>query len=185
MNINISILTLIIFINKFFCINNNNNNNYNNSNYNNNNNNNNNFICLNSLSCSYKGKCISNTKCECEKYYTNFIEKNNFQCNYKLLSKKKLFLFSFFFGPFGIDHLYKGNIFKCLIKIILPSLIIIIGSILLYLSKKNNIFFYALLGKLFDILGTIIIIFWWLFDWIFILTMKEKDYNGYFVFNDI
>ncbi len=139
------------------------------------------FVCNSSLSCSNQGDCLNNTHCECHPgFYTLFnhdINPNYYQCNYAQRSKKTAFLLSFFFGPLSFDCFYLGKDILGYFKLILPSILILIGITLFVIGKSKSKPAYQVIGRVIEFIATIIIIVWWFIDWIMIASDSKKDLN--------
>ncbi len=90
------------------------------------------FECQNSTSCFNHGKCLNTTHCKCSDYYTTIYNKDNIQCNYLKLSKKRAFLLSFFLGSSGVDHFYIGNFILGMIKLLTPLVLIFVSLLIFY-----------------------------------------------------
>ena len=139
------------------------------------------FICNSSLSCSNQGVCLNSTHCECYPgYFTLFnyeINPHYLQCNYAQKSKKTAFLLSFFLGPLSFDSFYLGNDMLGYFKLILPSILILIGITLFVVGKSKSKLSYQIVGRVIEFIATIIIIIWWFVDWIMIVSNAKKDLN--------
>jgi len=147
------------------------------------------FACHDNSTCNYHGKCYNNSICICDPYFTTYSKKGsmrfNFtQCNYRQLGVKNIFLLSFFLGPFSFEHFVMGNYLKGISKLIVPMILILIGTSVFILGKIKNSSNLQIIGKSLELLATLIIIFWWLIDWILILCGYYKDNRNVDLYND-
>lgn len=145
--------------------------------------------CINESSCNYRGRCFNETLCKCDPYFTTYYNKDamkfNFtQCNYKQISLKTVFALSFFLGPMSFEHILIGNIATGIVKIIFPMIFILIGNSIFIMGKLKNNNGLQTSGKVFELVGTLIIIIWWFIDWILILSGYYKDNKNVDLFND-
>jgi hypothetical protein len=62
-------------------------------------------------------------------------------------------------------------------KLILPSILILIGITLFVIGKSKSKPVYQVIGRVIEFIATIIIIVWWLIDWIMIISDSKKDLN--------
>jgi len=148
------------------------------------------LFCTNNSSCNNHGFCYNNTLCKCDQFYTTYYKKdlmkNNFtQCNYLQLGLKSIFALSFFLGPLSLEHILMGNILTGIVKLVFPMILILIGNSVFILGKFKNSNKLQILGKIFELLATIIIILWWITDWILIISGHYKDHKGVDFYNDL
>ena len=140
------------------------------------------YLCLDSSSCSKNGICLNKTHCNCSKGYKTIIIQevfpSLFQCNYFQKSKLTAFLISFFLGPLSFDQFYLGNNILGLIKLFIPSSLILVGVSMFIIGKKNDSRTIQICGKILEFNATILLIIWWFIDWILILSNYYKDLNN-------
>jgi TM2 domain-containing membrane protein YozV len=140
------------------------------------------FVCLNSTSCSSNGLCQNSTHCQCSEGMSTLYDKSSnphsFQCNYNQKSRKIAFLLSFFLGPLSFDQFYLGNNFLGLVKLLLPSSLILIGISLFVIGKAKKNYDCQFTGRVFEFIATVFIILWWLIDWILIISNSYSDLNS-------
>lgn len=94
------------------------------------------------------------------------------------MSKQRAFLLSFFLGPLAIDQFYLGNNFVGLMKLMVPSCLILIGMSLFVLGKTKNNYEIQFTGRAFEFVATLLIILWWLIDWCLIAANAYRDLNN-------
>jgi hypothetical protein len=145
--------------------------------------------------CGTNANSINETHCLCDDYYiapnsTNlkifeYNSENLNQCTYKQLSLKKTFLLSFFLGPLAIDQMYIGNLSQGILKLAIPLILISAGTLLYYQGRNRNKTTILVIGKIMEFGASIILIAWWLLDWILISRNMYRDQNGLEIFNDL
>jgi len=143
------------------------------------------FSCQNSTNCFNHGKCYNTTHCICRDYYSTVYNTDNIQCNYLKLSKKKAFLLSFFFGSSGVDHFYIGNFILGMIKLLTPLVLIFVSLLLFYSGKKRGSNIMMIIGKMIELLASVILISWWIVDWILVIRDYYMDNNSVNLFDDL
>jgi hypothetical protein len=145
------------------------------------------YICNDHSNCNYNGTCLNSSHCLCNEYYLTLtnIPPFRIQCNYNQLSQSTAFLISFFLGPTGMDHIYIGKYYLGILKLFIPFSLIITGNIFFIIGQRKTADRMKIVGKLLEFSATIIIIFWWLIDWILFLTNIHKDENDISLYSDI
>lgn len=139
------------------------------------------YTCNNSDSCSNNGKCLNLTHCQCNLGYITILNSefnpHFFQCNYSKKSRTYAFLLSFFLGPLSMDCLYLGDNLLGMLKLTIPSALILIGVTFFVIGKTKDNIIYQVIGRVVEFIATLIIIIWWLIDWILIAANVKKDLN--------
>jgi hypothetical protein len=145
-------------------------------------------------SCGQNARILNDTHCACEDYFISpnttdirhypFDQHNITTCSYKQLSLKKTFLLSFFLGPLAIDQMYLGNIGRGVMKLVIPLALIAVGTLLYYQGRNRNKNKVLIIGKVMESLATIVLVAWWVLDWILISGNVYRDQNDLEIFND-
>ncbi len=145
------------------------------------------YTCNTPSDCNYRGECLDKNTCKCFDYYTTIHNTSNKQCIHKQLSLKTVFCLSFFFGPMGIDQHFLGNTALGILKILLPLIFILTSATLCELGKKKKYkkSSMLLIGRLFEILSSILILVWWIIDCVLILEGYYSDEKNIRLFNDL
>ena len=145
-----------------------------------------NSVCVNNSSCSNNGYCLNSTHCKCLEGYTTLKNQEQnpdfYQCSYYQKNKKIAFLLSFFLGPLSFDHFYLGNNTLGYCKLFIPCFFIILGVSIFIMGKTKASANAKVIGKSIEFIATILIIFWWLIDWILILSNYYTDLNNVKIF---
>lgn len=140
------------------------------------------FFCRNNASCSHHGYCYKGRICICDENYVTVIDGTSsvvfIQCNYQQISRSTVFLLSFFLGPLGVEHLLLGNYGFAIPKMIIPFVIFIGGTLLFLVGKKRDSKTWKVIGKLLELGCTVLIVVWWMIDWILILSGYYVDRNS-------
>lgn len=150
----------------------------------------NNYTCMDKYSCNNHGFCLNNTHCRCDPYYFTYYKKDDMkfdfiQCNYRQLSKKSIFILSFFLGTLAFDQMILGNILKAIVKMILPMILILVGNSLFIMGKSKENKILQIIGKILEMTATMTIFLWWMTDWILILVDHYKDNKNVELYQDI
>lgn len=126
--------------------------------------------------CNYNGFCTESGHCRCNDGYTT--HRSSTECNYRQKSRYTAFLLQFFIGGMtGAGEFYLGNI-----GLASGQLALFWGSIPLQIITGVFESVYLVEGSgwstLTFVLCSFAAFFWWLVDWIMILTGDRKDGNG-------